>query len=124
VEKMGRLVVIVQLREGAQGEALALLRGGPPFELHIDALDRYAAFLSTREAVLLLEGSGVNEDTVPWGEFSRWRDGSAWKRCAEGAPRLGELMDSSERPPNLTGVFFGPLPGPGDSEGGDTAGGT
>jgi hypothetical protein len=121
---MGRLVVIVPLREGAEGAAVTLLRGGPPFELHIDALDRYAAFLSTREAVLMLEGSGIGEDTVPWGELSRWRDGSAWERCAEGPPRLGELIDSSERPPNLTGVFFGPLPGPGDSEGGHTAGGT
>jgi hypothetical protein len=121
---MGRLVVIVPLREGAEGAAVTLLRGGPPFELHIDALDRYAAFLSTREAVLMLEGSGIGEDTVPWSELSRWRDGSAWERCAQGPPRLGELIDSSERPPNLTGVFFGPLPGPGDSEGGDIAGGT
>jgi hypothetical protein len=121
---MGRLVVIVPLREGAQSEAVALLRGGTPFEVQVDELDRCAGILSKREAVLLFEGSGVGEDTVPWRELSRWRDGSAWERCAEGPPRLGELIYSSERPPNLTGVFFGPLPGPGDSEGGDTAGGT
>lgn len=120
---MGRLVVIAPLREGARGDAFTLLRGGPPFELESDGLDRYGAFLSTREAVLVLEGPGVGDDAVPWRELSRWRDGTAWERCAQGPPRLAELIDSSERPPELTGVFFGPLPGPGDSEGGDTAGG-
>jgi hypothetical protein len=74
---MGRLVIIVPLREGAHRDAFALLRGEPPFEVQIDALDRYGAFLSTGEAVLLLEGPGVGEDTVPWRELSRWQNGSA-----------------------------------------------
>jgi hypothetical protein len=118
---MGRLVVLVPLREAAHRDALALLRNGPPLELEEGALDRYWAFLSIHEAILVLEGPGV-EGHDGWRDPSTWRDGSRWKDCARSPPRLLEAVRSWERPPNLVGVFFGPLPGPGDSEGGDAAG--
>lgn len=55
---MGRLVVIVPLREGAYPEAQALLRQGPPLEPQDGAVERYWAFLSRAEAVLGLRGTG------------------------------------------------------------------
>jgi len=123
VAAVGRLVVVVPLREGAHRDALALLREGPPLELERDGLDRYQAFLSSREAILVLEGPGVGgSDAPPWEDLSTWRDGARWQRCAQSSPRLAESIHSWERAPDLQGVFFGPLPGPGDSEGGDAVG--
>jgi hypothetical protein len=114
---MGRVVVVVPLLDGADREARGLLRAGPPLE--IEHLQRYRAYLSPREAIILLEGPGVGPGRGPWGDLTAWRDGSAWTRCAASAPRIAECVHSWERSPDLQGVFFGPLPGPGDSEGGD-----
>lgn len=123
VAAVGRLVVVVPLREGAHGDALALLREGPPLELERDGLDRYQAFLSRHEAILVLEGPGVGGIAAPrWGDLSTWRDGARWQRCARSPPRLAESIHSWERAGDLEGIFFGPQPGPGDSEGGDAVG--
>jgi hypothetical protein len=119
---MGRLVIVLPLRDGAHRDALDLLGGGPPFELSSEGLERFRAYVSAREAVLVLEGSEVGKDVNPWNDLAQWRDGPAWQCCAEAPPRLAELVASSERPPDMPGLFFGPLPGPGDSEGGDAAG--
>jgi hypothetical protein len=117
---MGRLVVVVPLREGAQEDALDLLRQGPPLDLEPGKVQSYSAFVTDREAVLVLEGPRVGRsDGLPWQELSAWRDGARWKQCAESHPRLGESVHSWEPPPDLEGLFFGPLPGPGDSDGGD-----
>jgi hypothetical protein len=119
---MGRLVIILPLRDGAHRDVVGLLRSGPPFELSAEGLERFGAYVSTREAVLVLEGAEVGKDAVPWKDLAQWRDSPAWQRCAEAPPRLADLVASSERPPELAGLFFGPLPGPGDSEGGGAAG--
>lgn len=113
---VGRVVVVVPLRDGTREDALGLLRAGPPLE--VERLQRYRAFLSPREAVIILEGPGVGPGQS-WTDLTAWRDGSAWARCAASAPRIAESVHSWERSPDLQGVFFGPLPGPGDSEGGD-----
>lgn len=117
---MGRLVVVVPLREGAHGDALALLREGPPVDLEGSELERYEAFLSGREAILVLQGPGVGRrDSLRWEDLSAWRNGSGWQRCAQSPPYVAESISSWERAPDLKGVSFGALPGPGDSEGGD-----
>jgi hypothetical protein len=116
---MGRLVIVVPLREGADSDARALLRYGPPVHPESGDLEHYSAFVSSREAVLVLEGPGVGgAHEHRWGDLRVWRDGARWKRCAQSWPRLAESVDSWRKPPELTGVSFGPLPGPGDSEGG------
>jgi hypothetical protein len=116
---MGRLVVVIPLREGTTAEVRALLTGGPPVELSEGDLDSYAAFVSSREAVLVLNGPVVNPGAGgAWLDVSAWKEGAAWARCLDAPPRLAEHASSSQRPPELTGVFFGPTPGPGDSEGG------
>lgn len=115
---MGRVVIVVPMKDEAHRDALSLLREGPPVE--IDRLQRYQAFLSSREAVIVLEGPGLGpEDGYPWDVLAAWKDGSRWARCAASAPRIAESVHSWERSEDLEGVFFGPQPGPGDSEGGD-----
>lgn len=117
---MGCLLVVVPLRESAHEDALVLLRQGPPLDLETRGVRRYWAFLAGGEAVLVLEGPAVGlSDAAPWRDLSGWRDGARWERCARSPPRLAESIHSWERPPDLEGVFFGPLPGPGDSDGGD-----
>jgi hypothetical protein len=117
---MSRLVVVVPLRKGGHRDALALLRQGPPLDLEAGGVQRYWAFMTNREAILVLEGPGVERsDGSSWQDLSIWRDGARWERCAQSPPRLSESIHFWERPPDLEGVFFGPLPGPGDSEGGD-----
>ena len=59
------------------------------------------------------------DDRAPWEDVSAWREGSRWERCLESGPRFAEIMHAWEPPGKLEGLFFGPLPGPGDSEGGD-----
>lgn len=121
---MGRLVIVVPLRAGAYDDALALLRRGPPWDVDADGLERYWAFLSEHEAVLLLDGPGVGDSHGALsGGLSTWRSGSDWERCASSPPRVARSVQSWARPPDLDGVFFGPLPGPGDSEGGDALAG-
>ena len=118
---MSTVAIIIPLRQGAYQEVMALLRQGPPLDPEEGAVDRYWAFLSRREAVLVFEGTGIDRgDGTAWEDLSSWRDGAAWERCAGTTPRLAHNVHSWWRPPDLEGVFFGPLPGPGDSEGGDT----
>jgi hypothetical protein len=118
---MGRLVVVVPLREDAHRDALALLRQGPPVDLEAHGVQGYWAFVTSGEAVLVLEGPGIgrSDGGSPWQDLSAWRDGARWQQCAHGRPRLAESIHSWERPRDLEGVSFGPLPGPGDSDGGD-----
>lgn len=89
--------------------------------MEIDRLHGYQAFLSSREAVIVLEGPGVvPDDGHPWDDLTAWKGASRWARCAASAPRIARSVHSWERSEDLEGVFFGPQPGPGDSEGGDT----
>jgi len=117
---MGTVAIVVPLREDAYQEAMALLRHGPPLHPEDGVVERYWAFLSRSEAVLVFEGAGVGRDDAPWQDLSAWSDGARWERCAESPPRLAHILHSWRRVSDLEGVFFGPLPGPGDSEGGDS----
>ena len=115
-------MVVLPLGQGTAEEARALLRQGPPVEPLRGGYERYAAFVTNREAILVLEGPRVGTgDEAPW-DVSAWREGSRWERLLRSGPRLAEVIHSWERPPKLEGLSFGPLPGPGDSEGGDVIG--
>jgi hypothetical protein len=123
VAAVGRLVLVLPLRQGTAEEVRALLRQGPPVDPASGGFERYAAFVSDWEAILVLEGPGVGTpDQASWADVSVWEEGSRWERCLRSGPRLAEVIHSWERPPELEGLFFGPLPGPGDSEGGDVIG--
>ena len=116
---MGRLAIVVPLREDAHDEALALLRKGPPLDPEGGGIERYWGLLSEAEAVLVFEGPGVRGGES-WRDLSAWRDGARWQRCARHPPRLADGVHAWLRAGDLDGIFFGPLPGPGDSDGGDT----
>ena len=116
---MGRLLVVVSLRPGTSAEVASLLRQGPPLPVGDGGLDRCSAFVSPREAVFLFEGPGVSPALEPaWSDVSRWTDGDRWRGLVDGPPRVAESIMSWQRAPDMEGFFFGPLPGPGDSEGG------
>jgi hypothetical protein len=121
VAGVGTVAIVIPLREDAADEVLALLRQGPPLNPRNGAVDVYRAFLSRREAILVFQGAGIDGgDGTPWEDLTRWSDADRWRRCAASAPRLANGVHSQWRPPDLDGIFFGPQPGPGDSEGGDT----
>jgi hypothetical protein len=116
---VGRLLVVVSLRPGTSAEVASLLRKGPPLPVGDGGLDRCGAFVSPLEAVFLFEGPEVSPElSSAWRDVSRWTDGDRWKGLSDGPPRVAESIMSWQRAPDMEGFFFGPLPGPGDSEGG------
>jgi hypothetical protein len=112
---VGRLVLVVELRD-PEGAA-ALLRHGPPFPIRRGDLDRCWAFLSEEQVVLLLEGPGIRAEDPNCRDLERWENGAKW-RSISGPARVAESAGSWEQAPDMEGFFFGPDPGPGDSEGG------
>jgi hypothetical protein len=116
---VARIVVVLPLQPGAAGEARSLLRPGLPVEPPAGSLQRCAVYLSDREAIVLLEGPGVHALVPRWEAVSSWTEGHRWAGLLRSDPRIAELISAWEEPPDLEGLSFGPLPGPGDSEGGD-----
>jgi hypothetical protein len=112
---MGRLAVIVPLRSGVSDEVLELLRDGPP--VHVERLARFYGFITPGEAILCFEGPAAATEDPVWRDLVAWRLGDRWERSAAGPARVAEGAGSWERAPDMEGFFFGPLPGPGDSEG-------
>jgi hypothetical protein len=87
-----KITLIVPLRRGAQERARALIAAGPPFDSAALGLVRHEVFLSSTEAVFVLEGPGVQDILErALGEPRFWRAGLAWRRCAAGPPRLAPL---------------------------------
>jgi len=111
---MGRTLVIMPVAADARTAALLRTRA-----LAVDparwGADRCEIALSERELLVLLEGERVG----PGGDLNRrvasWE---GWVDLLTGPPRTGEWVRSWSGGGELAGVFYGPLPGPGDSEGG------
>lgn len=117
---MGRLVVIVPLKEGKQARARELLADGPPFELESTAFDRHAVHLTDHEVVFVFEGEGPSSTLeLPGEDPELWRAAEAWSECIAEKPRVARTSFSWERVEGPEGVSFEPTPGAGDSEGGD-----
>jgi hypothetical protein len=107
------------LRSGSADAVRKILRDGPPFNLEDTSLERHRVFLSGDELVFVFEGPHADQEAARLlaqpavrGRASRIGDHLV------GAPRVSEEIFSWSRPDDLPGVDFGPLPGPGDSEGG------
>ena len=116
---MGRLVVVVPLKDGASEKARALLAKGPPFDLEATEFDRHEVYVSEREAVFLFESPGPSATLkLPGEDPSLWKVAAAWQPLMAGKPRKA-LTAYSWRRAKDRGVSFEPTPGPGDSEGGD-----
>jgi hypothetical protein len=117
---MGRLVVVVPLKEGKEARARELLAGGPPFDLEGTAFDRHAVHLTGREAVFVFEGPGPSATLeLPGEETDLWRAAEAWSECIAEQPRVARTEFAWQRVERPQGVSFEPTPGVGDSEGGE-----
>jgi hypothetical protein len=116
---MWRFVITAKLKGGAWPEVRDILREGPPFDLEKTSLERHEVFLAEDEVVFLFEGPHADR------EAGRLLEGpgtlgraSRLASCLGGQLRLSEEVFSWERPATSEGLSFGPLPGPGDSDGG------
>ncbi len=116
---MSRLVVVVPLEEGAQDRARELLRNGPPFDPQAAGLERHHVFLTDNEAIFVFEADAPDAVEQLAADESLWEAVAGWTDLVGGSPLLAEDVYSWIRPLQPEEVFFGPTPGPGDSEGGD-----
>jgi len=113
------IAVVLPLAEGKREQARRLLAHGPPFDPESVGLARHQVFLGDEEAVFVFEaptGTGLERvvsDPAVWSAAAEWHDVIA------GAPRATRLAFDWEAPENDPDLFFGPTPGPGDSDGGD-----
>jgi hypothetical protein len=114
-----RFLVTARIRRGSKDAVRAILRQGPPFQLPDTSLTRHTVFLAGDEIVFLFEGVHADEEVR---RLVHQPDvlGQASRIGAHltGRPRFPEEVFSWERPELVEGLSFGPLPGPGDSEGG------
>jgi hypothetical protein len=113
------LVVVLPLRPGARDRAHNLLRHGPPFDPGEAGLERHQAFVSEAEAVFLFEADAREAVERLADDASLWEAAAGWTELVAGPPRLAEGAYSWLRPNPPDETFFGPTPGPGDSDGGD-----
>lgn len=117
---MGRLVVVVPLKDGASEKARELLAKGPPFDLEATEFDRHEVYLSEREAIFLFETPGPSATLkLPGEDPSLWKVAATWQPLMAGKPRKALTAYSWRRAKDREAVSFEPTPGPGDSEGGD-----
>lgn len=115
------LAVVLPIREDTREQALALLAGGPPFDPARAGLDRHEVFVTDRELVFLFESAGGTatlERLLSRPEL--WRAALSWRNVIAAPPRIAELGYSwTDEGTPTNGISFGPMPGPGDSDGGD-----
>jgi hypothetical protein len=117
---MSRLVVVVPLKEGTRERAAELLRGGQPLDLEETQYDRHYVFLTDREVVFFFEADGPGRTLQLSAEDpALWRAAVAWRECMAGRPRVAATAFTWVRTTETEGVYFEPIPGPGNSDGGD-----
>ena len=116
---MRHFLITARIRRGSADAVRKILAEGPPYDLAETGLERHRVFLAGNELVFLFEGPHAEEEAA---RLLRRPDvlGQAGRLGVHlaGAPRTPEEVFSWVRPEALEGVDFGPLPGPGDSEGG------
>ena len=114
------MVVILPLKAGVRDRVRGLLAQGPPFELETTEFDRHEVYLTEREVVFVFDSPGSSATLkLPGEDPSLWKVAAAWQQLMAERPRKAETAYSWARPENGEAVFFGPTPGPGDSEGGE-----
>jgi hypothetical protein len=111
-------VVTARLRKGSAPRLLEILRKGPPFDVGATSLDRHLVFLSEEELIFLFEGEHADEQAERLLTPKMLGPSGCIGAHLDGSPGTPVEVFSWARPPRLDGVYFGPYPGPGDSEGG------
>jgi hypothetical protein len=114
-----RVAVVLPIRKRKRDKVKLLLEQGPPFDPHDAGLERHQVFMTDSEVVFLFEASESFSLSALLEESGVLSIAAAWHDCVAGRPRVAEPFYSwaAAREPN--GLFFGPTPGPGDSDGGD-----
>jgi hypothetical protein len=114
------LVVVAPLKPGMADRVRELVAEGPPFDLEQTAFVRHAIHLTDKEAVFAFEGEGDSAALELSAEDPAiWRAAAAWQECFAERPRVARTAFVWARADTPRGLFFGPTPGPGDSDGGD-----
>ena len=119
LSSMRRFVVSARLRTGSTEQVRRLLAEGPPFDLEGTSLERHEVFLAKDELIFLFEGPHAERHARDL--LQRPRVVGQLSRIAahiSGALRFPSEVFRWEREPELQGLSFGPLPGPGNSDGG------
>lgn len=115
---MHRFVVSLPLREGSAEKVRAILAEGPPFDIGDTSLERHEVFLAGDELLFLFEGAAAEAEARRLLAHPRVLDQAGRIGAyAAGSPRFPQEVFAWERPATTEGVTFGPLPGPGDSDG-------
>jgi len=116
---MGHFLITVRVRRGSSQAVRRILREGPPFDLEETSLERHLVFLAGNELVFLFEGPHAQEEAGRLlAHPTALAQASRLAPLLAGRPRMPEEVFSWAKAERLEGVDFGPLPGPGDSEGG------
>jgi hypothetical protein len=117
---VAQLVLVVPLKPGTVERARELLAEGPPFDLAETEFRRHTVHTTDREVIFVFDANGeVATLRFPGDDPALWQAAAAWREVMDGKPRVARLAFSWERPEPSGDVFYGPTPGPGDSEGGE-----
>jgi len=98
---MGRLVLVLPLKDGAHDDARRLLEQGPPFDLAETHFDRHQVHLTDHEVVFVFESPEGTPATISVraSDPAFWKAGAAWRPLIDGKPRTAETVFAWERPP-------------------------
>jgi hypothetical protein len=116
-----RLIVIVPLKPDAHASVERVLKQGPPFDpAAIEGLDRHEVFVTSDEAVFVLESELGAQALAPLlADPKLWEAAAGWREQVAGPPRIAEDVFSWSRDEPQDDISSLPTPGPGDSDGGD-----
>jgi hypothetical protein len=113
------VAVVVPLRKGKREKAERLLEKGPPFDPEQIGLERHEVFVTDQEAIFVF-------DATPGFDLQRllidtkvWATAAVWADVVAGPPRVAKPYFAWASAESADDLFFGPTPGPGDSDGGD-----
>jgi hypothetical protein len=88
-ENANRVVVIAELRHGAQDQAAELIAVGPPFEPGGLGFERHGVYLSSEEVVFVFEGPSAARHLADMiNEMVTSASFSAWAPLIKGTPRI------------------------------------
>lgn len=89
-----RIVVVVPLRDGVQGEVRRLLEIGPPFDPESAGLQQHQVFLTDHEVVFIFDTSDEDALQRALADPNVWAAASAWAEYADGPARIGDEVFS------------------------------
>ena len=116
---MRYVAIRIPLEPASRDAVREILREGPPFDLEATPIERHVVFQLGDELVFVFEG--VHSERTIDDLLAKAGVRDRLSRLAShfrGTPEIAEEAFGWEHPVVPDGVCFGPLPGPGDSDGG------